>query len=80
MKFARRPDLAPQTRIDIVMLAWLHRGVYGKMTAIAKSYRISRTFETVAEILDSIWTGQVIIFILPVLTFFSRGERYVWTG
>jgi len=26
------------------MLAWLHRGVYGKMTAIAKSYRISRTF------------------------------------
>ena len=44
MKFARRPDLAPQTRIDIVMLAWLHRGVYGKMTAIAKSYRISRTF------------------------------------
>jgi hypothetical protein len=44
MKFTRRPDLAPQTRIDIVMLAWLHRGVYGKMTAIAKSYRISRTF------------------------------------
>ncbi len=37
-------------------------------------------FETVAEILDSIWTGQVITFILPVLTFFSRGERYVWTG
>ena len=27
MKFTRRPDLAPQTRIDIVMLAWLHRGV-----------------------------------------------------
>src|SRR2546430_3406080 len=27
----RRPDLAPQTRIDIVMLAWLHQGVYGKM-------------------------------------------------
>jgi len=36
--------------------------------------------ETVAEILDSIWTGQVITFILPVQTFFSRGERYVWTG
>ena len=44
MKCTRRPDLAPQTRIDIVMLAWLHRGVYGKMTAIAQSYRISRTF------------------------------------
>jgi len=44
MKFTRRPDLDPQTRIDIVMLAWLHQGVYGKMTAIAKYYQISRTF------------------------------------
>jgi hypothetical protein len=44
MKFTRRPDLSPQTRIHIVMLAWLHRGVYGKMTEIAQSYRISRTF------------------------------------
>ena len=44
MKFTRRPDLAPQTRIDIVMLAWLHQGVYGKMTAIAQYYQISRTF------------------------------------
>jgi hypothetical protein len=26
------------------MLAWLHQGVYGKMTEIAKRYRISRTF------------------------------------
>jgi len=26
------------------MLAWLHQGVYGKMTAIAKYYQISRTF------------------------------------
>jgi len=26
------------------MLAWLHRGVDGKITAIATSYRISRTF------------------------------------
>lgn len=43
MKFIRRPDLDPQTRIHIVMLAWLHQGVYGKMTAIAHSYRISRT-------------------------------------
>jgi hypothetical protein len=44
MQFTRRPDLAPQTRIDIVMLAWLHQGVYGKMTAIAQCYQISRTF------------------------------------
>jgi hypothetical protein len=26
------------------MLAWLHQGVYGKMTQIATYYRISRTF------------------------------------
>jgi len=44
MKFTRRPDLAPQTRIHIVMLAWLHQGVYGKMTEIAQYYHISRTF------------------------------------
>jgi hypothetical protein len=44
MKFTRRPDLDPRTRIHIVMLAWLHQGIYGKMTEIAKHYRISRTF------------------------------------
>jgi hypothetical protein len=44
MKFTRRPDLDPQTRIHIVMLAWLHQGVYGKMTQIAQTYQISRTF------------------------------------
>ena len=44
MKFVRRPDLDAQTRIHIVMLAWLHQGVYGKMTEIANAYRISRTF------------------------------------
>jgi hypothetical protein len=43
MKFTRRPDLDPQTRIHIVMLAWLHQGIYGKMTQIATYYRISRT-------------------------------------
>ena len=43
MKFIRRPDLTPQTRIHIVMLAWLNQGVYGQMTQIAKAYRISRT-------------------------------------
>jgi len=44
MKFTRRPDLDPQTRIEIVMLAWLYQGVYGKMTQIAQVYQISRTF------------------------------------
>ena len=44
MKFTRRSDLDPRTRIHIVMLAWLHQGVYGKMTEIAKYYQISRTF------------------------------------
>jgi len=43
MKFIRRPDLTPQTRIHIVLLAWLNQGVYGKMTQIAKAYHISRT-------------------------------------
>jgi len=44
MQFVRRPDLDAQTRISIVMLAWLYQGVYGKMTQIAARYRISRTF------------------------------------
>ena len=44
MRFTRRPALAPQTRIEIVKLAWLYQGVYGKMTEIARSYQISRTF------------------------------------
>ena len=44
MKFIRRPDLPPQTRIHIVMLAWLNQGVYGKMTQVANAYGISRTF------------------------------------
>ena len=44
MKFTRRPDLNPQTRIEIVRLAWQYQGVYGKMTQIAQAYQISRTF------------------------------------
>ena len=44
MKFIRRADLDPQTRIEMVRLAWLHQGVYGKMTQIAQYYQISRTF------------------------------------
>src|SRR2546422_10088875 len=44
MQFIRRQDLTPHTRIDIVRLAWLNQGVYGKMTVIAQYYQISRTF------------------------------------
>jgi hypothetical protein len=44
MKFIRRPDLTPHTRIEIVKLAWLNQGLYGKMTQIAQDYDISRTF------------------------------------
>jgi len=44
MKFTRRPDLDPHTRIEIVRLAWLYQGIYGKMTQIAQAYQISRTF------------------------------------
>ncbi len=44
MKFIRRRDLTPHTRIDIVRLAWLNQGIYGKMTQIAQEYHLSRTF------------------------------------
>lgn len=44
MKFIRRSDLEPQTRIDIVRLAWQGQGIYGKMTQLAREYHISRTF------------------------------------
>jgi hypothetical protein len=44
MKFIRRQDLTPHTRIDIVRLAWLNQGIYGKMTHIAQDYHISRTW------------------------------------
>ena len=44
MQFIRREDFTPHTRIDIVKLAWLNQGIYGKMTQIAQAYRISRTF------------------------------------
>jgi hypothetical protein len=44
MKFTRRHDLDPQTRIEIVKHIWIHQGIYGKMTRIAQEYHISRTF------------------------------------
>jgi len=44
MKFTRRHDLDPQTRIEIVKDVWINQGLYGKMTQIAQEYHISRTF------------------------------------
>jgi hypothetical protein len=44
MKFIRRPDLDPHTRIEIVKNVWNNQGIYGKMTRIAQEYQISRTF------------------------------------
>jgi hypothetical protein len=44
MKFTRRHDLDPQTRINIVKDGWIHQGIYGKMTQMAQDYQISRTF------------------------------------
>ena len=44
MKFIRRHDLTPHTRIAMVRLAWLNQGIYGKMTHIAQEYQISRTW------------------------------------
>jgi hypothetical protein len=42
MQCIRRHDLTPHTRIDMVRLAWLHQGLYGKMTHIAPAYHLSR--------------------------------------
>src|SRR5215475_15541312 len=44
MKFIRRHDLTPHARIEMVRLAWLNQGIYGKMTHIAQEYQISRTW------------------------------------
>jgi hypothetical protein len=44
MQFIRRHDLPPHTRIDMLRLAWLNQGIYGKMTHIAQEYHISRTW------------------------------------
>jgi hypothetical protein len=44
MKFIRRHDLDPHTRIEIVKLAWQGQGIYGHMTHIAQDFHISRTF------------------------------------
>src|SRR3989454_1190061 len=67
MKFIRRRDLTPHTRIDIVRLAWLHQGIYGKMTHIAQEYHISRTF-----LYQLIWAAN-----LQLETLFSDQKPHV---
>ena len=44
MQCVRRPNLAPQTRIELVKLTWQSQGLYGMMTELAQQYQIARTF------------------------------------
>ena len=67
MKFIRRHDLTPHTRIDIVRLAWLNQGIYGKMTQIAQEYHISRTL-----LYQLLWTAN-----LQLTTLFSAHKPHV---
>ena len=67
MKFIRRHDLTPYTRIEMVRVAWLNQGIYGKMTQIAQDYRISRTF-----LYQLIWAAN-----LQLETLFSDQKPHV---
>src|ERR1700704_6410722 len=55
------------TRIEMVRLAWLHQGIYGKMTQIAQEYHISRTF-----LYQLIWAAN-----LQLETLFSDQKPHV---
>jgi hypothetical protein len=67
MKFIRRHDLTPPTRIEMVRLAWLNQGIYGKMTQIAQDYHISRTF-----LYQLLWAAN-----LQLETLFSDQQPHV---
>src|SRR5947209_1362870 len=67
MKFIRRHDLTPHTRIEMVRLAWLNQGIYGKMTQMAQEYHISRTF-----LYQLMWAAD-----LQLETLFSDQQPYV---
>jgi hypothetical protein len=49
------------------------------LLTVANQFK-DQLLDTVAGILDSLWTGQMIAFILPVPTFFPKGAKYVRTG
>lgn len=44
MKFMRRPDIDNVARLKIAVQAFLGLGIYGEITRIAESYRVSRLF------------------------------------
>jgi len=44
MKFARRKDLPPETRVEIIKAGIKGQGTYGAMTGLALQYNISRAF------------------------------------
>ena len=67
MKFIRRHDLTPHTRIEMVKLAWLNQGIYGKMTQIAQEYHSSRTF-----LYQLLWAAN-----LQLETLFSDPQPHV---
>ena len=67
MKFIRRQDLTLHTRIDMVRLAWLNQGIYGKMAQIAQDYHISSTW-----LYQLIWAAN-----LPWGTLFSEQKPCV---
>src|SRR6266700_1511845 len=67
MQFIRRHDLTPHTRIEMVRLAWLNQGIYGKMTHFAQDYHISRTF-----LYQLMWAAN-----LQLETLFSEQKPHV---
>jgi len=44
MKFSRRTDLPPETRVEIIKAGIKSQGTYGAMTGLAHQYNISRSF------------------------------------
>ena len=68
MKFTRRPDLDPHTRIEIVRLAWLYQGIYGKMTQIAQVYQIYGKYRImVSEGGERIWSRDSMGLLLTMI-------------
>ena len=57
MKFMRRPDLTPSTRINIALEAMHNMGNYGYITNLAMFYNVSRTF-----IYSLIYTAAIALY------------------
>ena len=67
MKFIRRSDLEPQTRIDIVRLAWQGQGIYGKLTQLAREYHIFDLVVRKLKILDEASFGEALFVSADVI-------------